>query len=293
MKILLTGGSGFIGKNISESFLAEKYQILAPSHSELDLLEQDSVREYFDKNKIDVIIHSACKPGHRNAKDPTGIFYSNTRMFYNLLSQKNKWQKMIMLGSGAVYGCRHYKPKMSEEYCGKNIPTDEHGFSRYVMAKQAETYENIYELRLFGVFGKYEDWQIRFISNAICKTLYDLPITIKQNRKFDYVYVDDLMPILDYFIENDTDGKVFNVTPDCSTELARLAEIVNQISGKNLPIEIQLGGLGDEYSGENTLLKSEIKNMTFAPHRKTIEELYKWYALRKKDIDKTALLVDK
>jgi len=179
MKILLTGGSGFIGKNISESFLAEKYQILAPSHSELDLLEQDSVREYFDKNKIDVIIHSACKPGHRNAKDPTGIFYSNTRMFYNLLSQKNKWQKMIMLGSGAVYGCRHYKPKMSEEYCGKNIPTDEHGFSRYVMAKQAETYENIYELRLFGVFGKYEDWQIRFISNAICKTLYDLPITIR------------------------------------------------------------------------------------------------------------------
>ncbi len=293
MKILLTGGSGFIGKNIQESFLAEKYQILAPSHPELDLSDQNCVNEYFDKNKIDIIIHAACKPGHRNAKDPSNIFYANTRMFYNLLNQKDKWQKMIMLGSGAVYNCLHYQPKMTEEYFGKHIPQDEHGFSRYVIAKQAEAFDNIYELRLFGVFGKYEDWQIRFISNAICKALFGLPITIKQNRKFDYIYVDDLMPILDYFIQNNPKNKVFNVTPDNSIELVSLAEIVKEISGKNLPVKISQIGLGIEYSGDNTKIKNEIKALNYTPISEAVEQLYKWYVYQRDKINLENLLVDK
>ena len=53
------------------------------------------------------------------------------------------------------------------------------------------------ELRLFGVFGRHEDYAIRFISNAICKTLFDLPITLRQNRTFSYLYVDDLGPIVE------------------------------------------------------------------------------------------------
>jgi UDP-glucose 4-epimerase len=293
MNVLLTGGSGFIGKNITESFLAEKYNILPPPHSKLDLLEQDSVDEYFDKNRIDLIIHCACKPGHRNAKNTEDVFYCNTKMFDNLLNNRTKWKKMIMLGSGAVYDCRNYQPKMSEEYCGKNIPVDEHGLSRYTIAKQAEAFDNIYELRLFGVFGKYEDWHIRFISNAICKTLFDLPITIKQNRKFDYIYIDDLMSILDYFIQNNPKNKVFNVTPDCSIELLELAGIVNKIAGKNLPVKISQSGLGLEYSGENTLLKKEIKDLTLTPVNQAIGELFQWYASQKKKINAELLMVDK
>ena len=57
-KILLTGGSGFIGRNLRESFLSRKYDITAPAHSELDLLDTRSADEFFRKNSFDFIIQT-------------------------------------------------------------------------------------------------------------------------------------------------------------------------------------------------------------------------------------------
>ncbi|MEQ8220768.1 MAG: NAD-dependent epimerase/dehydratase family protein, partial [Candidatus Eremiobacterota bacterium] len=166
INILLTGGSGFIGKNIVESFLANKYHIIAPAHKNLDLMDEHKVRDFFKENNIDIVIHSACKPGHRNAKDPTNILYSNTRMFFNLVHNSTLYKKMIVIGSGAVYDMRYYRPKMKEDYFGFHVPVDEHGFGRYVCARYIEQVDNIIELRIFGIFGKYEDYAIRFISNT-------------------------------------------------------------------------------------------------------------------------------
>jgi len=53
-KILLTGGSGFVGKNILESPLAEKYEIIAPPRTELNLFDEDSVDEFFLNKKFDI-----------------------------------------------------------------------------------------------------------------------------------------------------------------------------------------------------------------------------------------------
>lgn len=46
--ILLTGGNGFIGRNIRESFLMEKYNILFPSSRELNLSDENSVDDYLN-----------------------------------------------------------------------------------------------------------------------------------------------------------------------------------------------------------------------------------------------------
>lgn len=293
MNILLTGGSGFIGKNIKEA-MQEKYKILAPSHKDLNLIDEDQVDKYFSENNVDVVIHSAGKPGHRNYKDPTNIFYANTRMFFNLARNTTHCGKMIVIGSGAVYDQRYYTPKVVEEDYIKHIPSDEHGFSKYVCAKHIENMNNIVELRVFGVFGKYEDYAIRFISNAICKALFDLPITIKQNRKFDYIYVDDLIVILDHYINNKELYKSYNVTPDNSLELYQLAEIVREVSGKSeLPILIKNPGMGLEYSGSNTRLRQEINNLVFTDMRNAISELYQWYYSNKNQINQDYLLVDK
>ena len=56
MKILVTGGNGFIGKNIKESYLAQKYTIIAPSRLELDCSDDDSMQEYFKKNSLRKIV---------------------------------------------------------------------------------------------------------------------------------------------------------------------------------------------------------------------------------------------
>lgn len=292
MKLFVTGGSGFIGRNICEQ-LAGKYEIVAPSHSELDIIDSSAVDRFFADQQSDIVIHAAVKPGHRNAKDPTSLFYSNTRMYYNLARHSDKYEKMIILSSGAIYDTNQNLHKVSEDYYYNQLPKDEHGFCKYVCARDIENTDNITELRLFGVFGKYEDYAIRFISNAICKTLFDLPITIKQNRKFDYLYIDDLMPILEWFLQKEPTYKAYNVTPDHEVELYELAEMVIEISGKELPIIVHNEGLGLEYSGDNSRLKAELGELRFAPLKTAVEQLYQWYSDNRDKIGKDYLLVDK
>ena len=292
-KILLTGGSGFIGKNILESYLAEKFQIIAPKRAELDLSDDKSVQNFFQNKNFDAVIHSACKPGHRNAGDVSSLFFANCRMFFNLQKHSDSFGKMIDIGSGAIYDMRNYQPKMCEEFFGKFIPADEHGFCKYVLGREIEKSQNILDLRVFGIFGKYEDYAIRFISNAICKAIFDLPISIKQNRKFDYLFVDDLMPILEFFIENKANHSSYNITPDSSIELLGIAKIIKKVSQKNLQINVAVDGLGVEYSGDNLRLKNEMTNFEFTKIEDAVERLYAWYLTNKNRINKEFLLTDK
>lgn len=291
-KILLTGGSGFIGKNILEQ-LGNKYAFLSPARNELDLTNELSVRTYFSKNSFDIVIHAATKPGHRNAPDPNNLLYSDTLMLMNLLACQNSFGHLIVLSSGAVYDERNYWPRMKEVEMGKHIPIDEHGLFRYASARLFEHMENVTELRIFGIFGKYEDYSIRFISNAICKTIFDLPITIKQNRKFDYLFIDDLMPVLNYFIENKGKFTAYNITPGRPYELFELAQIIKKISGKDLPIIINSPNMGLEYTADNSRLKSQIKDIRFTQMEEAINNLYNWYKKNTSLLKKEYLLTDK
>ena len=54
--ILLTGSGGFIGKNLKE-YLSDKYNLFCPRSYELDLRDFKSVKDYFDNNDIDFVIH--------------------------------------------------------------------------------------------------------------------------------------------------------------------------------------------------------------------------------------------
>lgn len=293
MKILVTGGNGFIGKNIKESYLAEKYTIVAPSRLELDCSDDKSVEEYFKKYSFDVVIHSAAKAGHRNATDTSNLFLTNSRMMFNLLKYQNSWGKLLNMGSGAIYDMQNYIPKMPETYFGTHIPKDEHGYNKYIFGKLLPSLNHVYDFRIFGVFGKYEDYAIRFISNAICKSLFDLPITLRQNKKFDYLYIDDLMPILDHFIFNNPTEKAFNITPDHSIELLKIAQLVKLISQKEIDIKVALDGYGLEYSGDNSLLRKELPTLQFTPIENSVKELYDWYNVNKNNLNKDLLITDK
>jgi len=290
--VLITGGRGFIGRNIIE-YMEDRYHVLSPTHDELDLLDEDKVQDYLTENKIDIVIHCAVRPGHRNAEDPSGQLYHNTRMFFNLARNENKFKKMIYLGSGLIYDLRYYKSKMMEGYFDEHVPEDEGGFSKYIISKYIEKHKNIIELRIFGIFGKYEDYAIRFISNLLCKAIYDLPLTMNQNRVLDYIYIDDLMPILDYFIEHETKSNIYNITPDQSVKLLDLAKKIKDISQKDIEIKVAKDGLGAEYTGDNTRLKSEMSDVRFTDIDVAVKELYDWYSDNKDKIDKSKLLTDK
>jgi GDP-L-fucose synthase len=292
MILLITGGSGFIGRNLKEQ-LAPEFEILAPTHGELELLDEDAVSHFFRDHRINVVIHSAIKPGHRAAQDPTNLVFTNTRMFFNLMRNVERFDKLIFLSSGAVYDMRYYQPKMKEDFFDVHVPADETGFSKYICAKYAALSEKIIELRPFGVFGKHENWQIRFISNMICKALFSLPLTMHQNRRFDYVYVDDLVSVIRYFILNEHKYNVYNVTPDSAIELLALAQKVIKLSGKALEIRVARDGMGLEYSGDNSRLRGELPHLVFTRYTKAIRELYVWYETNKGAIDREFLLTAK
>lgn len=292
--ILLTGGSGFIGRNIRESYLAEKYDLLAPPRCELDCADTASVDAWFrHHHRVDAVIHAAVKPGHRNARNTSDLFYINTRMFFNLERHSADYERMLVIGSGAIYDNRCYRPRMREEEWTQHIPADEHGYCKYVCEKMIERSANIYDLRVFGIYGPYEDYAIRFISNAICKALHGLPITLRQDRRFSYLWVRDLMPVLDWFLTHEPHHRAYNVVPDETVTLYQLALLVRCLTGCEVPIRVGCDGMGMEYTGDNSRLRSEVPGLRFTPPAEAVAELIDWYEGRLGQVDRSLLLVDK
>ena len=291
MKILITGGSGFIGRNLFE-YLSKRYDCFAPLHRELELLDENAVMHFLKTNRFDVIIHSAGIPVSRKIKEPKDVAFGNLKMFFNIARNKDHFSKMIFLGSGSEYDLRREISKIKESDFDKNVPADELGFSKYVCSKEIEKSDKMINLRLFGVFGKYEDYQIRFISNAICKAVCGLPITIKQNRCFSYLYIDDLCKITEYFINRHAGHKIYNAVPNGTADLLSIAKKVNELSKKNLEIIVHTPGLAKEYTADNSLLVSEIGDFQFTPLEEAIKKLYSWYEENKKNIDPGLLAYD-
>ena len=274
--------------------LKDKYRISAPTSSELNLLDKAAVHAYLKANHFDVIIHSAWWNSSRNStKNLSKSYEYNVGMFANIAEHADSFGKMIYFGSGAEYGKAHYQPHMTEDYFGKHQPTEDSHRAKFTMMKIAERTANIVNLRTFAVFGKHEDWEIRFISNAICKIIYDLPITIKRNVYYDYLYIDDLVRITDWFINNNPKHNAYNVCRGKAIDLLSLANIALKIAQKRLPIIIRNEGLAPEYSGDNSRLLGEMRHFIFSDLEDDIEELYRWYLMNKNKIDGDKLLSDK
>jgi len=291
MRILITGGSGFIGKNLAEQ-LASTYQVSAPSSAELDLTDAQAVSGYLQSRRFDVIVHSATTRSNRRVSAPPDLLDRNCRMFFNLTRNRERFGKMIHFGSGAEYGRFQVPSRVREDFFDTHVPSDAYGFSKYICAKYLERADRIVDLRLFGVFGPYEDYTVRFISNACCRVLKGLPIVLRQNVLFDYLYVKDLGPLTSWFIENDARHKAYNVCSGKPVALAELARIVAEISGRHAPVSVTTGGMGPEYTADNSRLLAEIGEHRFWDAPRAIADLYSWYQHHESMIDAGLLRFD-
>ena len=276
-KILITGGNGFIGRNLKEYF-TPLHEVFAPSHRELDLLESEEVRMYLKKHSFDVIIHCATHNATvTSTKDRSKVFENNLKMFFNLSESRDSYGKMIYFGSGAEFSREFWKPQMKEEYLGEHIPTDQYGFSKFIIARYIRELEaNIYNLRLFGVYGKYEDYRIRFISNTIWNVLNGRPLSINQNVFFDYLYIDDLCRIVSSFLDHKPKYREYNVCTGKAVDLYSIAEIIKAKMETDLPIVVKDAGLKNEYSGDNNRLLQEFGDFEFTEIGETIHTLSDW-----------------
>jgi GDP-L-fucose synthase len=291
VKVLVTGAGGFLGRNLAES-LCQQYDVSAPSRAELDLLNEDAVRQYLERHQFDAVLHAATVRANRRIGAPPALMQQNCRMFFNLARNPASFGKLLFLSSGAVYDRRGPVARISETCFDARVPSDAYGFSKYICAQHIAQSTNLFELRLFGIFGPYEDWEIRFLSNACCRAMWDLPVLLKQNVRFDYLDVADLSKLTRWFIEGQPRHRAYNICTGHAIDLAALARKVVRASGKNLPVTVRDPGLGAEYSGDNRRLLEELPGFQFRAMDDSINALYRWYLERKQSIDPEKLHFD-
>ena len=294
MNIFISGSNGFVGTHLKEylSNLYLEYSLFSPSSSELDLSNELAVDDYILSNKIDIIIHLANKGGDRTTVNMKNVTEYNLRIFFNIAKHEKSVKKIISFGSGAEYGKHKPIVEAKEEDYLKSQPLDEYGFYKSITSKYIEKSQNIVQLRIFGAYGEYENYRFKFITNAIVKNLLQLPIVINKNVLFDYIYIDDLVKMIDWTIHNETKEKIYNVTTGAKIDLISLANLVNETSDFKSEIRVLNDGLNNEYTSNNEKILSEIGNFEFTTHKNAILKMRDYFKTNFENLDKESIIND-
>ena len=71
MLILLTGGSGMVGRNLLEHPSSQSHELIAPTSTELDLCDLQATKDYLNKLRPDFVVHAAASPAYEFISDKT------------------------------------------------------------------------------------------------------------------------------------------------------------------------------------------------------------------------------
>jgi len=294
MNIFITGSNGFVGSHLKEFLQThyKNYKLFTPSSKELDLANEKKVDKYIISNRIDIIIHLANRGGGRDTLNMKNVTEYNLRIFFNIAKHEKNVKKIISFGSGAEYA--KHKPiiEAKEEEYLKELPYDEYGFYKSITSRYVEKSDNIIQLRIFGCYGEYENYRYKFISNAIVKNLLNLPITINKNVYFDYIYIDDLVKMVDWFIHNNPKEKIYNVSSGKKIDLINLANIINEISDFKSEIIVLNEGLNNEYTSNNKKVLKELSNFSFTPHKDAISKMRDYFSANLDRLDHETIRED-
>lgn len=261
-KVLLTGGTGFIGRNV-KGYLETLCDLYTPGRKELNLLDEQQVRAYLQKESFDVIIHAANPNPVKNQQDKADtMFEDSIRVFMNLYHAEDCYDKMYTLGSGAEYDKSRDIVLIKEEEEGRSIPKDSYGLAKYTMNQLIEQSSKQCNLRIFACYGP-TDHESKFITHAIHCCMQNKDITIRQNCYFDYMQVSDLAKVLEYFIYHEPKHHAYNVCTGTRCTLEEIAGMVQkQMHAKNQIVMLN-PGWNKEYTGSNERLMTELKNYQF------------------------------
>lgn len=169
-RILITGGSGMVGKNLLEHHFASKNDILFPTSGELNLKDFSSVIKYLEDQKPELIINAAGKVGgiQANISDPISFLDDNFLIGRNLVLAASKVgvKDFLNLGSTCMYP-RNAKNPLEEDsiLTGELEPTNEgYALAKIMVDKLCQyisrqhkslNYKTIIPCNLYGRFDKF------------------------------------------------------------------------------------------------------------------------------------------
>ena len=258
MNILITGSKGFIGKELSKYF-SEEHNVISTDRTTLDPTKCESVKSFFDNNEIDVVIHAAVKGGKRGHHESVEDLYENLLMFENLSNFSNHYKAMFNFGSGAEFDRRMDIKLSRENQIESRLPSDYYGLAKNLITRKINHLDsNIYNLRLFGCFGEYEEPQ-RLLRATCDKIIKGENPNVHNDKWMDYFYAQDVGRVIEYIVNNIEKDipKDINL---CYNEKYKLSDLVYKIKNlteSNCDVIIynnQIGSLS--YTGDSTKLDS-------------------------------------
>lgn len=273
MKILITGGSGFIGKAFIKRY-RKSFDIVAPTMEQADLLNARSVEAMFDKHKFDAVLHLA---GCRERSSNSAIEADNLIMFKNIqyMSIVHGVKKLIIVGEGAEFDRSRPIVDFTEDKFGESIPTDGYGLGRYLINLLASKDKITTVLRLFDVYGigggSYR------INKIVSAGSHSKPrIIIDRDKTVSAVSVDDAVKVIAEFIKNDHPIGDYNLVSGDKMSYLQIAKAVKRLvkkDGRDIEIVVKKEGEDNEYTADNSKLLSVVP-MRFTPIAKGIKKLY-------------------
>jgi len=207
MRILITGGNGFIGRYLKQH-LSFQHDVIAPSSKELDLTHSSVVDGFFRTQKFDVVIHTAVKGRNNVTEKSSDVSNRIIAMFDNLAKHRNQYNKFIHFGSGAEFGLNQTIDNAYEDDIFKLYPQESYGLGKNVIARAIRIIPNFYNLRVFSCFDTSED-DTRFITKfkktVDAKQIFE----IDQDRYVDFISLQDIAIVVDAVLNNQlTDNDV-------------------------------------------------------------------------------------
>ena len=227
-KIFIAGHKGMVGSAILQKFSSSGFEnIITRDISELDLIRQNEVEQFFNNEKPEIVIIAAAKVGGIQANNTyrAEFIYQNLMIQSNIIhaAYENNVEKLIFLGSSCIYPRSAPQP-LKEEY----LLTDTLEFTNepYAIAKIAgiklcENYYRQYGSNFFSVmptnlYGSNDNFDletshvlpalIRKFHEAKANNSEHIEIWGTGKPKREFLYVDDLADAI-LFLTNNVDAK--------------------------------------------------------------------------------------
>ena len=250
-KILITGGSGFVGSHLAETLHADGVpleNIQTPRRSECDLLNLEQCVDV--TQGIDVVFHIAAHTGgmEEHKQHPGEIIRDNVLMNTNVLeaARLQKVKKVVAMGSATVYAADLEVPYHEDSIWGSryekiHLP---YSFSKLLLLVMGQTYREQYGMNIVHViptnmYGPGDDgksgYVIPTLINRIKKSKSDGSKSIEVwgsgNSTRDFLYVEDAVRALVAIAEKYDEAEPLNLGSGKESTIRELAEIISKIMG--------------------------------------------------------------
>lgn len=170
MKVLITGGTGFLGKHVVKQFI-DKATVFAPSSKDLDLTNRKKSEMYINDIKPDVILHMAALCGGilANKNSPADFLHKNIDMTSNIYHIANEMGCKTIYSLGSVCAYPKYCPTpFNEDNLWNGYPEETnapYGIAKRVSLMMHQTYREQYDFKgahliPVNLYGEYDHFDL-------------------------------------------------------------------------------------------------------------------------------------